>query len=215
MRSSACAPIALHLANSDPDAARPVGMRLKAITLGRGSLDTDADGAAARGGAKRNSWVRTSRGMLGRCAPERKCTLALLAISRVRRNSSQSPRLFAAARIRQTRRVAQFFRAIERWQLQDRSVGAQDDTQRRRARRSFRPLTRAQSLTPAVDESGRASERVQAGRGRRRRSAEDQRVVVDGRAGVGKSALTIQFIQSHFVDEYDPTIEGPLRSRPC
>jgi hypothetical protein len=30
--------------------------------------------------------------------------------------------------------------------------------------------------------------------------------------GVGKSALTIQFIQSHFVDEYDPTIEGvPMR----
>lgn len=28
------------------------------------------------------------------------------------------------------------------------------------------------------------------------------------RLGVGKSALTIQFIQSHFVDEYDPTIEG-------
>jgi GTPase SAR1 family protein len=26
--------------------------------------------------------------------------------------------------------------------------------------------------------------------------------------GVGKSAMTIQFIQSHFVDEYDPTIEG-------
>lgn len=26
--------------------------------------------------------------------------------------------------------------------------------------------------------------------------------------GVGKSALTIQFIQSQFVDEYDPTIEG-------
>lgn len=25
---------------------------------------------------------------------------------------------------------------------------------------------------------------------------------------MGKSALTIQFIQSHFVDEYDPTIEG-------
>jgi GTPase SAR1 family protein len=29
-----------------------------------------------------------------------------------------------------------------------------------------------------------------------------------GGGGVGKSALTIQFIQSHFVDEYDPTIEG-------
>lgn len=26
--------------------------------------------------------------------------------------------------------------------------------------------------------------------------------------GVGKSAMTIQYIQSHFVDEYDPTIEG-------
>lgn len=30
--------------------------------------------------------------------------------------------------------------------------------------------------------------------------------------GVGKSALTIQFIQSHFVDEYDPTIEGKVSS---
>jgi hypothetical protein len=30
--------------------------------------------------------------------------------------------------------------------------------------------------------------------------------------GVGKSALTIQFIQSHFVDEYDPTIEGASHS---
>jgi len=29
--------------------------------------------------------------------------------------------------------------------------------------------------------------------------------------GVGKSALTIQFIQSHFVDEYDPTIEGEFK----
>ena len=32
--------------------------------------------------------------------------------------------------------------------------------------------------------------------------------MVVGGGGVGKSALTIQFIQSHFVDEYDPTIEG-------
>ena len=31
-----------------------------------------------------------------------------------------------------------------------------------------------------------------------------------GGGGVGKSALTIQLIQSHFVDEYDPTIEGEL-----
>ena len=30
--------------------------------------------------------------------------------------------------------------------------------------------------------------------------------------GVGKSCLTIQFIQSHFVEEYDPTIEGMSHS---
>lgn len=38
----------------------------------------------------------------------------------------------------------------------------------------------------------------------------EYKLVVVGGGGVGKSALTIQFIQSHFVDEYDPTIEGPL-----
>ncbi|GAA6003117.1 uncharacterized protein JCM10292_002875 [Rhodotorula paludigena] len=35
----------------------------------------------------------------------------------------------------------------------------------------------------------------------------EYKLVVVGGGGVGKSALTIQFIQSHFVDEYDPTIE--------
>jgi len=33
------------------------------------------------------------------------------------------------------------------------------------------------------------------------------RLVVVGGGGVGKSALTIQFIQSYFVTDYDPTIE--------
>jgi len=33
------------------------------------------------------------------------------------------------------------------------------------------------------------------------------KVVVVGGGGVGKSALTIQFIQSYFVTDYDPTIE--------
>ena len=27
-------------------------------------------------------------------------------------------------------------------------------------------------------------------------------------AGVGKSALTIQYMHNHFVEDYDPTIEG-------
>ncbi|KAF7646430.1 hypothetical protein LDENG_00188050 [Lucifuga dentata] len=40
-------------------------------------------------------------------------------------------------------------------------------------------------------------------------SGEEDRfkVVVVGGGGVGKSALTIQFIQSYFVSDYDPTIE--------
>jgi len=35
----------------------------------------------------------------------------------------------------------------------------------------------------------------------------EYKVVVVGGGGVGKSALTIQLIQNHFIDEYDPTIE--------
>ncbi|KAK6465428.1 ras family-domain-containing protein [Scheffersomyces coipomensis] len=38
-------------------------------------------------------------------------------------------------------------------------------------------------------------------------------LVVVGGGGVGKSALTIQLIQSHFVDEYDPTIEDSYRKQ--
>jgi hypothetical protein len=34
-------------------------------------------------------------------------------------------------------------------------------------------------------------------------------------AGGGKSSLTIQFIQRHFVDEYDPTIEGSSSMTIC
>lgn len=42
----------------------------------------------------------------------------------------------------------------------------------------------------------------------------EYKLVVVGGGGVGKSALTIQLIQSHFVDEYDPTIEGTLARGP-
>ncbi|EEY14984.1 ras-1 [Verticillium alfalfae VaMs.102] len=38
----------------------------------------------------------------------------------------------------------------------------------------------------------------------------EYKLVVVGGGGVGKSCLTIQLIQSHFVDEYDPTIEDSL-----
>ncbi|PRP75815.1 hypothetical protein PROFUN_08809 [Planoprotostelium fungivorum] len=36
-------------------------------------------------------------------------------------------------------------------------------------------------------------------------------LVIVGGGGVGKSALTIKFIQGHFIDEYDPTIEDSYR----
>ncbi|KAK7032851.1 ras-like protein [Favolaschia claudopus] len=41
----------------------------------------------------------------------------------------------------------------------------------------------------------------------------EYKLVVVGGGGVGKSALTIQFIQSHFVVEYDPTIEDSYRKQ--
>ncbi|KAJ6233894.1 ras-like protein rasb [Anaeramoeba flamelloides] len=39
------------------------------------------------------------------------------------------------------------------------------------------------------------------------------KLVVVGAGGVGKSALTIQFLQNHFVTEYDPTIEESYRKQ--
>jgi len=39
------------------------------------------------------------------------------------------------------------------------------------------------------------------------------KLVVLGTGGVGKSALTIQMVREHFVDEYDPTIEDTFRKQ--
>ena len=41
----------------------------------------------------------------------------------------------------------------------------------------------------------------------------DYRLVVVGAGGVEKIALTIQLMQNHFVDEYDPTIEDSYRGQ--
>ena len=43
----------------------------------------------------------------------------------------------------------------------------------------------------------------------------EYKAVIVGGGGVGKSALTIQLIQNHFVDEYDPTIEDSYRKQLC
>jgi small GTP-binding protein len=40
-----------------------------------------------------------------------------------------------------------------------------------------------------------------------------RKLVILGGGGVGKSALTIQFIQGYFLDVYDPTIEDSYRKQ--
>ena len=45
----------------------------------------------------------------------------------------------------------------------------------------------------------------------RENQTREYKLVVVGGGGVGKSALTIQFIQSQFVEDYDPTIEDSYR----
>ncbi|KAH3722875.1 hypothetical protein Pelo_18418 [Pelomyxa schiedti] len=41
----------------------------------------------------------------------------------------------------------------------------------------------------------------------------EYKIVVCGPAGTGKSAITIYFIQHHFIAEYDPTIEDSYRKQ--
>ncbi len=40
----------------------------------------------------------------------------------------------------------------------------------------------------------------------------EYKLVVLGSGGVGKSALTVQFVQGIFVEKYDPTIEEMIKS---
>ncbi len=40
-------------------------------------------------------------------------------------------------------------------------------------------------------------------------------IIILGSGGVGKSAICIRYIQNHFVDQYDPTIEDSYRKQVC
>ena len=42
---------------------------------------------------------------------------------------------------------------------------------------------------------------------------QEYKLVVLGTGGVGKSALTVQFVQNIFVERYDPTIEDSYRKQ--
>ncbi|XP_032748741.1 ras-related protein R-Ras2 [Rattus rattus] len=82
-----------------------------------------------------------------------------------------------------------------------------------RAPRALPPVTQPAALVPGAGpraRGGRAGLRVSRWpqrAGATARAGEKYRLVVVGSGAVGKSALTIQFIQSYFVTDYDPTIE--------
>lgn len=76
----------------------------------------------------------------------------------------------------------------------------------------FQAATAAATTTTAPPESpAGASNRASVNM--KQQNALDYKLVVVGGGGVGKSALTIQFIQNRFIEQYDPTIEDSYRKQ--
>ena len=69
--------------------------------------------------------------------------------------------------------------------------------------------------TPRTVFCSRSKEKKHQPKNKNKNKMTEYKICVLGSLGVGKSSLVIQLTQSHFIDEYDPTLEDSYRKRVC